>query len=387
MDPQALSAPPSALGYPMPFWFIELFKVLGFSLHVAPMNLWYAGTVVAVVLAAFGRGHAKTVGHHIARVLPFALAFGINFGIVPLLFVQVAYHQFFYPATVLIAWPWFAVFWIVMVGYFLVYMYKLALEGKGPVRWSLGAGWLAAGAFVLVGFIFANAMSLMTAPNNWWELFKGANVAGAASGVALNLHDPTLVPRWLFMFAIALTTTAAFVVVDAAFLSHKDGDDYRRHAAKLAAGLYSLGMLLFIGFGSWYIFGTRAFAFRAAMENPVMRVIFPLTMVSPGLPWVLTVLQWRGPTRRLAALVGVTQFTMIALNATSRQWLQNVELRRYADLAARPVNLQLGALIVFLVLFVAGLGLVGWMLSKAIEVNRREAAGEETVADLPLAPS
>ncbi len=382
MDPQALSAPASPLGYPTPFWFIELFKVLGFSLHVAPMNLWYAGTVVAVVLGAFGRGHAKTVGHHIARVLPFALAFGINFGIVPLLFVQVAYHQFFYPATVLIAWPWFAVFWIVMVGYFLVYLYKLALEGKGPVRWSLRGGWLAAGAFVLVGFIFANAMSLMTSPDNWWALFKGANVAGAASGIALNLHDPTLVPRWLFMFAIALTTTAAFVVVDAAFLSHKDGDDYRKYAARLAAQLYSVGMLLFIGFGSWY-FGTRAFAFHAAMENPVMRIIFPLTMVSPGLPWLLIVLQWKDPTSRLAALVGVTQFVMIALNAVSRQWLQNVELRRYADLAARPVTLQLSGLLVFLGLFLAGLALVAWMFWKAIEINRLEAAGDGTLADLP----
>jgi hypothetical protein len=57
MDPHSLAAPASPLGYPTPFWFIEFFKVLGFSLHVGPMNLWYAGTVTAVVLGLFGRGH------------------------------------------------------------------------------------------------------------------------------------------------------------------------------------------------------------------------------------------------------------------------------------------------------------------------------------------
>ncbi len=97
MDPHSLAAPPNPLGYPTPFWFIEFFKVLGFSLHMAPMNLWYAGTVTAVVLGLFGRGHAKTVGHNIARALPFALALGINFGVIPLLFIQVAYYQVLLP--------------------------------------------------------------------------------------------------------------------------------------------------------------------------------------------------------------------------------------------------------------------------------------------------
>jgi hypothetical protein len=40
MDPHSLVPPVSPVGYPTPFLFIELFKVLGFSLHVAPMNLW-----------------------------------------------------------------------------------------------------------------------------------------------------------------------------------------------------------------------------------------------------------------------------------------------------------------------------------------------------------
>ena len=33
---------------PAPFWFIQFFKVLGFTLHAVPMNLWYAGAILAV---------------------------------------------------------------------------------------------------------------------------------------------------------------------------------------------------------------------------------------------------------------------------------------------------------------------------------------------------
>lgn len=377
MNPHSLLPPPSPIGYPTPFWFIELFKVLGFSLHMVPMHMWYAGTIIAVAFGWFGRGNAKLVGHHIARALPFAIAFGVNFGVIPLLFIQVAYYQFFYPATILIAWPWFSVFWLVTVAYFCAYLYRLAIYGRGPVRIGKVIGWLAAVIFIIVGFIFANALSLMTNVGGWWGIFQHSNTAGAATGVALNTGDPSVIPRWLFMFGMAITTTAAFVLVDAVFLSGKETEDYRRYAVKFAWWLYTIGLLWFVGFGAWYIFGTRLDAFAAALRNPVMRIIFPLTAVSPGLPWIFMLLQRKNPTRRLAALTGFAQFGVIALNAVSRQWVQNMELAPYADLANRPTNVQTGALVAFLTVFAVGLVIVAWMLYKIIQVNRREEGASQ----------
>jgi hypothetical protein len=360
------------VSYPTPFWFIELFKVLGFSLHVAPMNLWYAGAIIAAGFGILGKGNARIVGIHIARALPFAIAFGVNFGIIPLLFVQVAYYQFFYPATILMAWPWFSVFWLVTLAYFGIYLYRLSIEQKLSSKIGNMGGWIAAVLFIIVGFFFANALSLMTRVDGWWNIFKQANSSGAATGLALNTSDPTLVPRWLFMFGLAMTTTAVFVIVDTAFLSHRESGDYRRYARKFAFVLYTVGLLWFVGFGSWYIFGTRPDAFPMALKNPIMKIIFPLTMISPGLPWLLMLLQLRWSNYKLAVIAGLTQFGVIALNAVSRQWLQNVEVSRYTDLVARPVDLQTGALITFLLLFVGGLALVAWMISKIIEVNRAE---------------
>lgn len=369
MNPIIPLPPPSAAPYPTPFWFIELFKVLGFSLHVAPMNLWYAGTLIAMLFGLFGKENGRTLGRHIVRALPFAIAFGINFGIIPLLFIQVAYYQFFYPATVLMAWPWFSVFWLVTVAYFSVYLYRLAVDGRGPMKIGRAVGWLGALIFIVVGFLFANALSLTSRADGWWSIFKGAEVAGAATGLALNTSDPTLIPRWFFMFGIALTTTAVFIVIDAAFMSDGDGSDYRRYAGKCAALINTFGLLWFAGVGNWYIFGTRAWAWHTAMSNPFMKIIFPLTAIAPGLPWLLVVIQRSNPSRRLAVLAGVAQFGVIALNAVSRQWLQNVEVARFTDIANRPVSVQWSPLIIFLAIFVFGLGLAAWIIRKLLAVS------------------
>ena len=57
MDAQLLvDQAPVAL--PAPYWFIEFFKCLGFTLHAVPMNLWYAGLLVALVVAV-ALGHVS----------------------------------------------------------------------------------------------------------------------------------------------------------------------------------------------------------------------------------------------------------------------------------------------------------------------------------------
>ena len=69
MNP-ALMAPDNPLGYPAPFWFLVLFKVLGFALHALPMNLWFAGIPVALLLRRRGNDHASLLGGRIMNAMP-----------------------------------------------------------------------------------------------------------------------------------------------------------------------------------------------------------------------------------------------------------------------------------------------------------------------------
>ena len=63
--------------------------------------------------------------------MPIIVAFGINFGIVPLLFMQLAYYKVFYPATILMACFWLAIIVLLIPAYYGVYAYALGLSNSG----------------------------------------------------------------------------------------------------------------------------------------------------------------------------------------------------------------------------------------------------------------
>jgi hypothetical protein len=374
MDPTTLIGPSDPLGFPAPFWFVEFFKVLGFTLHTVPMNLWYAGLVLAAIFGLFGSIHPRRLAHRLITAMPIVVALGVNLGIVPLLFTQVAYYKVFYPAGVLMAWPWFSVIVLLTLAYYGVYLYATSVRRDWRPRLGLAAGWVSAILFVSIGFLFANNFSLMTNVAGWPALLHQTGVAGAPTGIALNTADPTLWPRWLMMFGLALTTVAAYIVVDTAFFAGQESDDYRRWAATFAPKLATLGLVWFAITGSWYIFGTLRSDVRGVLLGVPWLILTVLTALGPGLPWLLIMAQRQGITRRLAVFTALAQFGVLALNAISRQFVQNAELGTFLNVAAEPVNTQWSPMIVFLVLFVVGLGIVAWMLSKVIAVAGKPGA-------------
>src|SRR5574341_1198458 len=118
MDPHQLIGPASPLGSPAPFWFLEFFKVLGFTLHLIPMHVWYAGLLVVAILSVWGGPSGRRLRNRLLAAMPFVVAIGVNLGIVPLLFTQVAYYRVYYPAGILMAWPWFGVIILLTLAYY-----------------------------------------------------------------------------------------------------------------------------------------------------------------------------------------------------------------------------------------------------------------------------
>lgn len=70
VNPQDLVATLGSGGYPAAPWFLMLFKVLGFTLHAVPMNLWYAGVLLAMLLQAFGGEQARRWSARLLRQMP-----------------------------------------------------------------------------------------------------------------------------------------------------------------------------------------------------------------------------------------------------------------------------------------------------------------------------
>jgi len=357
--------PHSLPGMPAPFWFVEFFKVLGFCLHLVPMNLWYAGVILAMLFAWKGGEQPRRWSARLMRQMPLLVAFGVNFGIVPLLFTQVAYYWAFYPATILMAWSWFAIVLLLIPAYYGVYAYVFGLKEPVMPRWRLAAGWTAAVLLVVIGFLFANGFSLMGNVRAWQGLWLGTSVAGAPTGTALNVADPSLWPRWLLLFGLALVTTSAWTAVDAAWLAARESDAYRRWAQQFAWRLALAGVVWFAAAGSWYVWFTWSKDVSNTMLSGPAIVLTVLTAVSPGLPLALLFLaRNRRPDRIWAACVGGAQLGALVLNAVSRQVVQNVELSPLLKPWSQGEAVQWSPLVAFLVVFVAGAAVVAWMIAQ-----------------------
>jgi hypothetical protein len=367
METLDLIGPASPLGYPAPYWFLALFKVLGFTCHVVPMNVAYAGLLLALLLRVSENEHARHWAGRLARQMPFVVAWAVNLGIVPLLFMQVAYYQVFYPATILTAWWWFSIIPLLTLAYYGVYIYAAGfrLGGPGPTRFKQSISWVSALLFLAIGFIFTSAFALMTNISAWPALWQQTSVAGAPLGIAHSLANPTLWPRWLLMLGLALTTTAAYVVVDTGWFAQKESGAYKQWTARFGFKVYTAGALLFAVAGAVYVFGGWPAELRQVFLTSPLLV---LTAISPGLPWLLILAQIRQGTitRSSASATGLAQFGVLILNAISRQVVQNTELGKYLDVTAQPVQMHWSPMILFLVLFAAGLALVIWMVRKVV---------------------
>jgi hypothetical protein len=392
IDPKLLIDPQTSL-LPAPVWFVQAMKALGFTLHAVPMNLWYAGLLVALGLLVVGGEQGRRFAGRLFRQMPILIALGVNLGIVPLLFVQLAYYKVFYPATILMAWFWLAIIALLIPAYYGVYVYAWGLRNEPDAAGPAGtvpifasakmglspssrfrnaatlrtaAGWIAAIFFVVIGFLFANGLSLMEHVGRWPQLWLDHNVAGAATGTALNVGDPTFLPRWLLMFGLALGTTAVWVLIDAVWLARAAADEaYRRWAWGFARKLYTLGMVWAAAAGAWYVFGTWSDDLRKTMFSDWRQPMTIATAVAPGVPWLLMMTAGLCSAKRLTvASIAVAQLGVLGVNAVSRQVVQNENLRPFVDVFAQKTDVQWGPIAMFLGVLVVALAVVGWMVAQ-----------------------
>jgi hypothetical protein len=377
MDTQVMSqlliGPETSLGSPAPYWLLVTLKVLGFTLHISVMHLWFAGLILAMGWRASKNEYARRLSARLLNQMPVIISVGVNLGIVPLLFLQVSYYRAFYPATILMAWPWLGIIGMLMLAYYGVYYYVVGLRTGRLTRLHLWAGWLAALLFMGIGFIFSSALTLMAQIDQWPALWERTSSAGAPLGLA-HYVDPSVIARWGLMLGLAVTTLAVWVTLDAALFAGKERRDYRQWAVRLAPWLYTLGAALYAVLASYYAFGTWPAQLKETMFSPPHLLLTALTAVGPVVPFVLLWLG-RGAIRPwFTVLIAVCQLGILGLQAISRQVVQNLKIAQYFPASGDSPNYQWDVLILFLLLFVGGIVLVAWMISKAAAVYRREVS-------------
>jgi hypothetical protein len=354
---------------PAPVWLMKLLHVVTLSLHFVAMEMLLGGLLLAILLSLFrSSAHAHVTARALARRLTIVMTYVINLGVPPLLFAQVLYGRALYTSSVLIGVYWIAIIPALMLIYWLLYRFSARLD-QGKSAWWVGLiAWLLAGC---VARTLSTNMTLMLRPEAWHGMY-----AASAMGAFLPTGDPTLTPRWLLMMAgglfigglwlVYLAGRSTFTADEKLFVAGLGGKVAAGFAiVYLAAGLWAAsvqpevvktglaGHALYAGHAIYPAYKFSGFAGYGWIALVVVAVlvgaIAGFGKIAAG--W----LSWT------AVLIGVLVEIMLTVY---RDGVRDVTLlSKGYDVWDRAVATNWGVVGLFLLLFVASLGVIGWLVS------------------------
>ena len=348
---------------PAPVWLLKLLHDVTLALHFVAVEMLLGGLLLAILLSLFsGSPHAVVAARALARRLTVVMTFVINLGVPPLLFAQVLYGRALYTSSVLIGVYWISIILILMATYWLLYRFQARLE-SGKSAW-----WVGLSAWLLAGFIarlLSTNMTLMLRPEVWRSMYSAS-----AMGAYLPTGDPTLEPRWLLMLAgglfigglwlIYLSGRSTFSAEEKSFLAGLGGKVAAGcGVVYLLAGLWAASVqpdVVKAGLAGQSIYPLYKFAGFAGYGWLALVAVAVLVGAVAGFGKISAAwMSWTGVL--LAVLV---EIMLVAYRDGVRDLTL---LSKNYDVWDRVVVTNWSVVGLFLVLFVAGLVVVGWLVS------------------------
>jgi hypothetical protein len=350
---------------PAPAWLFHLLLVLTFFIHVLFMNVTLGGTVIAALhglLAKSGDAPGRRLGRLLVGFLPTSISFTITTGVAPLLFIQVLYAQFFYPATILVGWIWLGLLVLLLAGYFCVYLYKYSAGAGGIAAWQAVSGL----CFLAIASIQTLVNVLQLTPSRWIAVATGGQPICA---------DPTMFPRLLHFILGSVAVAGLFLAVLAVEKEHRRPDSLNRWLAQQGVRWALIATALQVVDGFWFLFVLPRSVQAAVMGGQASETTLFVSGISLGLLTLILLSRIVNPIRERwlmrIATVGLvlTLFSMVML----RDAVRGLYLAPLIRLRELPTRTQVDVLILFLVVFVLGLATVGWMV-RTVARQRRTGA-------------
>lgn len=348
MNPATLIPTPDTLQVPWGWFQVLLFLTL--FLHILLMNVMLGTAVIALVNLFRSGGEATPLSRDISRKLPFAIAFTVNFGIAPLLFVQVLYGNFLYTSSVLMANFWILVIALLIIGYYLAYIldyrYDTLRNSRVPI---IG---LAVAALLAIGFLMSNNFTLMQRPEDWTRYFD------RPTGMLLNLGDPTLFPRYLHFMVAAIAVGGLSLALLGEWRLRR-GDQEAAATVRSGCNWFAYATIINFGIGFWFFGVLPQQVHDLSHFSGVLIAILLLAAIVLGALSVIYSLQARVLPVLYTVLAAI--FVMILV----RDLVRVAYLKPYFSLADLKVVPQYSPMLLFLLFFVGGLVLIYWMLKLA----------------------
>jgi len=338
---------PSPDAIPVAWSWFQFLLLLTFPLHLLAMNSMLGGLVIGISQQALGGEIRRKLSHRIAIALPLVIAFVVNLGVAPLLFLQVLYGQFIYTSSILMG-----IFWILIVPLLIIAYYGAYLYDFQYARLGSGGIWVGGSAVVLllvIGYFFSNNMLLMTLPDQFSEYFDHMSGSYLVSG------HPQFLPRYFHMICGALAVGGLFVAILGRFRAAED-PGLADHAVTLGMNVFSWGTCFNIGLGFWYLLALERETMLVFMGRDLGATFCFLAALGLAVMVVVT-----GFKKKLMLTVGALT-ALVYLMSFMRAWVRSHYLREYFNLGELTVVAEYSPLLFFLVTLVLGIACILWML-------------------------
>ncbi len=330
-------------------WF-QFLSHLTYYLHLISVGIMFSIAISMAVGYFKGKsddnwlGFGKEMGH----LLPFTIAFAVNLGVAPLLFIQVLYGNFFYTASTLIGTNWILLIVILILGYYGAYWISFRESGKpGTKRFlslfvSLVLAW--------TGFILVNVNTLMLTPASWKGYFSHMG------GFHLNLSETTLLPRYTFFIFLLLGIGGLFIAL---YSRIKFGEDGSKPWTAYGASLSGYSLLLTLPSYLLYLWllpsGIREVLISGNIFWTLLNVLCFAGLLISG----FLALKKKLTIASIILLLDLIAFVLV------RGKVRSLFLEPFSEkFSTVGTNTQYGVMALFLVILAAGLGLVFWLLRK-----------------------
>ena len=333
---------PSPDSIPVSWWWFQILLLFTFLIHLLLMNFILGGSLITVWDVLKGNKPAKD-----SKNIPTLVALTVNFGVPPLLFVQVLYGHFFYSSSVIMALAWILVIPVLILAYYGAYIFAERMD-RAPV-WSRISLSVSALLLLVIAFIYVNNSTLAIDPSRWGAYFDHPG------GRFLNWGENTLLPRYLHMVTGAIAIAG---LGKAVFYHFNKKVDAQIREKEIHRGLRIFGWvtLIQIMLGFWFWLSLPGDIWRLFMGKNIAYTIILVVA------WILALLILHSAlTGRLksAAIYGLlTMAFMVIIRDLVRQAYLG-EVFHPRDLV---VAKQASPLVAFLLIFIVGLASLYYMI-------------------------
>jgi hypothetical protein len=349
---------------PAPVWLFKALHLLTLALHFIAVEMLLGALLIAVVLnllaslqreSPISRGR-RAASNALARRLPVLMTYVINLGVPPLLFAQVLYGRGLYTSSVLMGAYWIAIIPLLMACYWLLYRFAAGTEAGKSVWWIGLLAWLLAG---FIANILSSNMTLMLRPQVWQAMY-----ASSPSGTHLPTGDPTILPRWLFMIVGGFWVSGLWMI----WISSEKTllEPLKSYLSGLGSKIAVVSIMLQLVVLGWVLFAQPHDVLSGLRSKPVPLGSAAAWIVSAALVAVIALGVAVKRIPLTLAAYGALVATLLAQLSwvTLRDSIRDITLASKGfDVWDRAVTTNWSVVGIFLVVFVIGLGIVGWLIS------------------------